>query len=109
MVVHLKYYITYKWIVNWTQVKQNRFKHQISSKFSKINLRLDKQSSSSMPDWILNLEVRTHDVAKHLEVDYMSLSIFVLFDPLFLDATRLNRVSDKSSLITNMYNWKYIT
>jgi hypothetical protein len=99
----------YRWLLTWSIVKQNRFKQLIHARFHNKVWRADKQSTRELPAWLLDLEVRTKDVSKHLEVDYLTLSVFVLFDPIFIDNTHLNRLTEKSSLIANMYNWKYIT
>jgi len=54
----------------------------ISSKSNSSKSDLSKQVSRSLPDWIFNTSFKKIDIPKYLEVDYFTLSIFVLYRPL---------------------------
>lgn len=109
MIVSFKYYIFYKWLINWNLKKKIRLK-QFSWKKLTISINYeDKQRSKNLPKWILNNRFLILDTPSFLEVDYFSLSFFVLYEPfLWTDSTFYN-IYDNKFAINNLYNWKYIT
>lgn len=106
--VSLKYYIIYRWLMNWHIVKKNKLRRRLNSKINAKNLPDDKQKSRNLPIWLLKNKNLKEDVSRYLEVDYISLSCFVLYEPLFLtDINPLTFLSTRFSII-NLFNWKYI-
>jgi hypothetical protein len=68
----------------------------------------NKQRSRNLPDWILTSRLKSFDIPKYLEVDFFTLSTFILYEPfLFNDLNSISYLESRSE-ITNMYNWKYI-
>jgi len=108
LVVSLKYYIIYRWLLNWQVIKKNRFKNKVHKKLSFKNLTEDKQKSKKLPLWILKHKNIREDVTKYLEIDYFSLSFFILYEPLYLtDINPLSFLNVRFNVI-NLFNWKYI-
>lgn len=106
LILNLKYYITFKWLLNFSLKKKNRLK-KLSRKKS-LSFASDKKKSNNLPKWVLFSKNSFDDVAKFLEVDYFTLSIFVIYEPfLWSDLNIYNIINNKFSII-NIYNWKYI-
>lgn len=59
---------------------------------------------STLPKWMYELTEIEQDVANYLEVDYLTLSAFLLFDPLLIKAEKLLKWDTHKTLIVNMYN-----
>ena len=53
----------------------------MSSRANLSRTDLSKQVSRYLPDWIFTIKYRLTDIPKYLEVDYFSLSIFILYEP----------------------------
>lgn len=65
---------------------------------------LSKQPSSHLPDWIIKVGYRRVDIPKYLEVDYFTLSIFVLYEPLFtIDYNPLTYLTARPEILS-LYN-----
>lgn len=106
--VSLKYYIVYRWLLNWHVIKKNKLKKRLNSKINAKYLPDDKQKSRNLPIWLLKYKNLKEDVSRYLEVDYLTLSFFVIYEPMFLtDINPLSFLSTKFSII-NLFNWKYI-
>lgn len=64
----------------------------------------DKQQSNLMPNWILKNKNLITDVSKFIEVDYFTLSVFVIYEPFnLLDINPYNFISARYGVI-NLYN-----
>lgn len=65
---------------------------------------LSKQASNYIPDWVYRRRLRDWDLPKYVEVDFFTLSSFVLFEPMF--ASHFNRytIFENQKLIYPMYN-----
>jgi len=109
LIINNKYYILYKWFLNISITKKRKLK-QILKK--KINISFDtveKKKSNRLPHSILFNKNSIGDVSKYLEVDYFTLSAFVLYEPfLWSDINVYNLINYRFGII-NLYNWKYIT
>jgi hypothetical protein len=68
-----------------------------------------KQKSQHTPTWIYNLRYDISDVKPYLEVDYFTLSTFVLYEPFLLLNYASDDVLDSRTNIYKLYNWKYIS
>jgi len=108
LIINYKYYIFYKWIIIWASLHKFKFKAKINNKLSKKDLPDDKQRSFKLPLWVLRHRAFTDDVPKNIEVDYLTLSFFIIYEfhsILEFDTTPLFQ---QKFPIFNMYNWKYI-
>jgi hypothetical protein len=107
IVVCFKYYIISKWFLNLNLKKKNKIKNVFKKKNSFYSD--EKKKSYNMPKWILFNRNLFDDCANYMEVDYFTLSSFILYEPfLWSDINPYNLLEQKFSII-NLYNWKYIT
>jgi len=112
LIVSKWYYILYRWLTNWTLTRTKKFKKLIYKKglASKHKLMKNrKQKSQHTPTWIYNLRYDISDVKPYLEVDYFTLSTFVLYEPFLLLNYSSDDVLDSRTNIYKLYNWKYIS
>ena len=108
LIVSLKYYIVYRWMLNWNRYKKIRLSKLSKVKFKKKSSLKGKQRSSNLPDWVLTSRVKSLDVPKYLEVDFFTLSSFILYEPFLMSDFNPSNLVDSRTEILNMYNWKYI-
>jgi len=111
LIVSKWYYVVYRWLSNWTNLRIKKFKRLVYRKglASKHKLmKTRKQRSSYTPLWIHNVRYDINDIKPYLEVDYFTLSAFVLYDPFFLNYSTPNDLPDSRLNIYKLYNWKYI-
>ena len=108
IIVSLKYYIVYRWMLNWNKYKRTRLLKLAKVKFKKQGTIKGKQKSSNLPNWVLTSRVKAFDIPKYLEVDYFTLSTFILYEPFLLNDFNPLSIIDSRTEIFNMYNWKYI-
>jgi len=105
------YYIFSRWLLSFSKNRQQRlkrlvFKKSLPSKYKLMKQR--KQRSYYTPNWIIHSEYDFKDVKPFLEVDFMTLSVFLIYDynefyyysPLDIRFIKYN--------IYKMYNWKYV-
>jgi hypothetical protein len=107
--VHIKYYIIYKWLLNWNIKKKIKLK--VRNKLPKsLNFTLeDKSRKTKLSNWILTNKYLMTDTSKFLEIDYLTLSILILYDPFLFTDFNIYSFFDNKYNIINLYNWKYIT
>jgi len=113
ILVSLRYYLTFRWFSNWTVLRLRRIRRLIFRKnkpkyYKASNLR--KHISRYTPNWVYDMRYDDFDVKPYLEVDYLTLSVFVLTEP---NLMLYYRSYDSPDLpihhsIYRMYNWKYI-
>ena len=109
LVVNLKYYILMRWLMNLTLKKKIRLRRALKNKINKKFSLEDKKRSDRMPNWIRFNKNLTKDVAKFVEVDFFSLSAFILYEPFSWSEINNYNLTDPRFGIINLYNWKYIT
>nr|YP_010049587.1 ribosomal protein S4 [Halteria grandinella]QPL15992.1 ribosomal protein S4 [Halteria grandinella] len=108
LILNLKYYIVFKWLLNLSIKKKNRLKSIYKKKNSAFSFTDEKKRSTNLPRWILFSKNNFDDVAKFLEVDYFTLSIFIIYEPFLWSDLNIYNILDNKFSIINMYNWKYI-
>ena len=109
LAVSVKYYILFKVLLNDLKARKERL-----SRFATINkVKLLKPNSGlfnqRFPNWIRNLIFSFYDIPKYVEVDFFSLSVFLLYEPFFFTDFSLPNANLLTSNVINLYNWKYIT
>ncbi len=109
LIVNIKYYIIHRWMLNWVNKRRLRLRSKARSKFVNYNQSEEKKRSYLLPDWVLFSKYTNSDVSKFLEVDYLTLSIFVLYEPFLWNDINPYTVLGTRFGIINLYNWKYIT
>lgn len=109
LVISLKYYIIYRWLLNWFIKKKMKLKYVSKKKFYIPKNFEEKQRSKNLTNKFLKISDIEHDIPKFIEVDYFSLSIIVLYEPfLSIEMTGSSFITTKWNIL-NLYNWKYIT
>ena len=106
------YYIAFRWIANWTLKRNKKFKRLVYRKGLASRhkvMKLKKQKSYYTPHWIYLARYDISDIKSYLEVDYLTLSTFVIYNPYLIDYHTPDETPDWRSTIYRMYNWKYIT
>jgi len=106
--VNFRYYTLHRWLVNFHAHNQLRLTKFTQYKNNKSKYDLSKQKSSHLPDWIFWAGSRNFDIPKYLEVDFFTLSSFIIYEPWTdCDFNPLVYLEDRSRIL-RMYNWKYI-
>lgn len=108
-IINIKYYILHRWMLNWVNKRRLRLRSKARSKFVNYNQSEEKKRSYLLPDWVLFSKYTNSDVSKFLEVDYLTLSIFVLYEPFLWNDINPYTILGTRFGIINLYNWKYIT
>jgi hypothetical protein len=108
LIVNLKYYVMFRWLLNFSIRMKKRIKH-FSWKNKQRKRTEGKQWSHRLQRFVLPHKHLTLDIAKYLEVDFFSLSAFILYDPFLWNDINRNNILNVKYGIINVYNWKYIT
>ena len=106
------FYVANRWLDNWTIRRLRRFRRLVfrknrAHKYTVIKTR--KQKSRYTPDWIFDHKFDNLGIRQYLEVDFFTLSAFVVYDPRLNFYSSPDEVLDSRTHIYRMYNWKYIT
>jgi hypothetical protein len=112
IIISIWYYIMYRWLYNWTLLRTQKFQRLVYRKglASKYQLmKTKKKSSRYTPSWVRDVRYDNVDIKPYLEVDYLTLSLFLLNDPYLLLYYSPDNLPDLKLNIYRMYNWKYIT
>jgi len=108
MPVNVKYYVLYKWLAHNISKKKIKIKVKTKKKLAVIISDEDKIKSRTYPKWLLTNRNIVDDTAKFLEIDFFSLSIFIIYEPFsWYDLNPYSTNWTRYSVI-NMYSWKYI-
>ena len=109
LMVHLKFYTVFKWLANVSFKKQRRlnkvFYRRIKAPTPNRPYRMEKK----LPDWFFNLNSTYGDIPSCFEVDYFTLSTFVVHSSRTHSRKLPWKATNFDYSILNMYNWKYIT
>ena len=106
------YYIFSRWLFKLTRNRNLKLKRLVFKKGMSTRYKLmkqKKQRSNYTPNWITNSKYDFQDIKSFLEVDFMTLSLFIIYDynhffyytPIDLKLVNYN--------VYKMYNWKYLT
>lgn len=88
-------------------MKRLIFRKGMSSRYKLM--KQTKQRSYYTPNWISTTRYDFQDIKSFLEVDFFSLSLFMVYDHnYFLYYTPVNQKLVPYH-IYKMYNWKYVT
>jgi ribosomal protein S4 len=109
MYINIKFYIIFKWIKSWTLKKKIKLKKRTIKKVTFSRSNEEKTKSFTLPNWILSNKNIIEDVSNFIEVDYATLSFFILYEPISWNNFSYYNIIDKKYNIMNLYNWKYIT
>lgn len=114
LVVNLKFYIALKWLKSWSEIKRSRVNKIFYRKFkpsspNNVNTARTPKKNLNLPVWFFELIYVHCDIPKFFELDYFTLSIFVIHEETSLERWVPSKVSAVDWCALNMYNWKYIT
>ncbi len=109
LIVNLKYYILYRWFSSLSLKKKNKLKNVLRKKNNTNNQSDEKKKSYSFPKWIMYSKNTIDDVSNFLETDYLTLSVFILYEPFIWSDLNAYNLIDQRFTVINLYNWKYIT
>ena len=109
LVVNLRYYVIYRWLMNWNNYHTLKFTKLLNFKNNSSRSDLSKQTSQTLPNWIFNVGSRKFDIPKYLEVDFLTLSTFIIYEPLHITDYNPFTYLDSRVEIYTLYNWKFIT
>lgn len=105
------FYIFSKWVMLWVRSRNAKFrrlvyKKSLAGRYKIMKQR--KQKSRYTPKWIFLVDFDFIDVKPFLEVDYLTLSFFVVYDFKFFYFYRPEVFTENKLNIFRLYNWKYI-
>lgn len=107
--VSFAYYISYKFIINYFLKRKIKIRIRLRKKNNKASLGFEKKKSSTLPHWLLFEKNLENDVSKFFEIDFFSLSIFIVYEPFLVENLNHHEICNIKYGVINMYNWKYIT
>jgi len=105
------FYIFSKWMLLWTRARNMKFKRlvyrkSLAGKYKVMKQR--KQKSYYTPKWIFLVNFDFIDVKPFLEVDYLTLSFFIVYDFRFFYFYKPEAFTENKLNIYRLYNWKYL-
>jgi hypothetical protein len=105
------YYVFLKWLLNSIKHRSSRYKKLIFKKSLPTKYKLmkqRKQMSYYTPNWVLTNQFYFLDIKPYLEIDFLTLSFFVVYDHNYLSYSTPNDLLVIRNNTYRMYNWKYI-
>ena len=109
LIVNLKFYLAMKWVRNWSLIKRNRVFKIFYRKFKPLGTNRNIKQVRTLPTWFFDIQYTYTDIPRYLELDYFTLSIFVIHNATSHFSWLPTRANLYEPTILNMYNWKYIT
>ena len=106
------YYIFSRWLTNTTIKRNSRFKALVFRKSLAGRYKIMKQvkqRSNYTPKWITNTQYDLSDIKTFLEVDFLTLSVFYIYNSSFFLYYTPNDLRIVRYNLFRLYNWKYIT
>lgn len=77
-------------------------------KINKNKYNINKQQSLHTPSWVLRFMYFRDDLPKFLEVDYLSMTLIILYRPYNFVEYDYYTSKFMSSYLSRLYNWKFI-
>ena len=109
MLINLKYYIALRWLDSWSVQKKTKVSKIFYRKLKPSPTNKSIKTVRKLPHWFFDLQYTHTDIPKYFEVDYFTLSVFLLHDQISFERWLPSRARQLNPLVINMYNWKYIT
>lgn len=105
------YYIYYKWLMSWNNLRIKKFKKLVYRKkiaSSYTIIKSLKQKSRYTPSYIYNMRFDMSDTKSYLEIDYFTLSFIFIYDSFIFDFISPDDFPEMKHYVYKLYNWKYI-
>ena len=112
LVVNIRFYLILRVIKASSLARKFKFTRIFYRKTRSIDYKKyykTPKTSRNLPNYFFDLEYTQGDIPKYFEIDYFSLSLFVVHDQLMFEKWLPTRSFKYNPLTLNMYNWKYIT
>ena len=109
VVINLKFYFVTRFLQNRAFLTSSRINKIFYRKYRMRKSTLTPRVQKTLPCTFLHLQGAYIDVLPYLEVDYFTLSSFVILDQRIVKTWLPIRAYVLDLNIINMYNWKYIT
>lgn len=103
-----KYYLVYKNVIGVVLKKKKKLDIISKKKNFVPSNPEEKKRTNNYPKWVLQNKNLLEDIPKFLEVDFYTLSCFVLYEPFLWSDINPTNLPDTKFGIINVYNWKYI-
>lgn len=108
LMITIKYYVLYRWFANWTLKKKLKLKRVLKRKSMMAKDIEEKKRSYLLPKWILFSKNALDDTPNYMEIDYFTLSFFILYEPFQWSELNYYNILNTRFSVINLYNWKYI-
>lgn len=105
------YYIFSRWLLSYVMKRNLRFKSLIYKKSLAGRYKIMKQvkqRSHYTPRWIFTVKYDFSDIKPFLEVDFFTLSAFIIYDPSIIMYNTPGDIRVTRYTLLRLYNWKYI-
>lgn len=109
LLINLKFYIALRWLDGWSLQRKAKVSKIFYRKLKPLGTNRNIRRIRKLPHWFFDLQYCNTDIPKYFEVDYFTLSIFLIHDNIRLERWLPTRANQFNLLMVNMYNWKYIT
>lgn len=109
VVINLKFYFLTRFLQNRAFITSSRINKIFYRKYRLRKPTLTPRVQKTLPWTFLHLQGAYIDILPYLEVDYFTLSSFVILDQHIVKTWLPIRAYVLDLNIINMYNWKYIT
>ena len=109
MLINLKFYIARRWVEYWTSLRLNRIQKIFHRKNKPLGFDRTIYRVRELPEWFYTVRFTYSEIPKIFELDFFTLSFFVIHDRLTNETAFQKRLLRFPNHIVNMYNWKYIT
>jgi hypothetical protein len=107
LLVHIKHYMVLKWQKNLIVIKKARLQKFARIKSRPKTSRQGADRNYTYPDWIMTLKFMKSDIPAHFEVDYFTLSLFVIYNPFLFQHKHTYEEETYTPKVLRLYNWKY--
>ena len=112
LLVNAKFYLVLRLLRAGMLARRYRLNRIFYRKVTSINYKKyykTPKMSRNLPNVFFDLQYLHGDIPKYFEVDYFSLSMFIVQDQIDGDNWLPRQSFIHNPLTLNMYNWKYIT
>jgi len=107
LIVSTKFYVMFRFQQNRLITRRFRILKFARIKFKPKTRRAERDVNYSYPNWVMGYKYNNSDVPTYTEVDFFSLSAYLIPEPLTLASGFEYYHEDTQLNPFNMYNWKY--
>lgn len=109
LIVSLNFYLVFRWLHNSHLSRLSKVVRLFHKRMRTSRPQARRKKPLPLPDWFLEANYTFVRLPKRFEVDYFTLSVFVVYDtPSYSETKYLHKLGFNYGEL-NMYNWKYIT